>query len=156
MLKWVVHAEQVQLQEGAVCFGGQLMRGNRAQKVNASNYQAFDSPTYHKLALLGVEVDWQAPYLLQVLLAMGLSVCLGLRERLVGGWSCDHCYIVCYTLLPSSTAELLMPRNTSQCCVSQVCKCMQASRSCLYLHPQCHTTGGLRFMLCQVLLPWQV
>ena len=59
-------AEQVQLQEVAVCFGGQLMRGNRAQKVNASNYQAFDSPTYHKLALLGVEVDWQARYLLQV------------------------------------------------------------------------------------------
>lgn len=56
----------VQLQEVAVCFGGQLMRGNRAQKVNASNYQAFDSPTYHKLALLGVEVDWQARYLLQV------------------------------------------------------------------------------------------
>ncbi|KAA6416993.1 MAG: hypothetical protein FRX49_04176 [Trebouxia sp. A1-2] len=61
-----VFAEQVQLQEVAVCFGGQLMRGNRAQKVNASNYQAFDSPTYHKLALLGVEVDWQARYLLQV------------------------------------------------------------------------------------------
>lgn len=67
--KWVVCAEQVQLQEVAVCFGGQLMRGNRAQKVNASNYQAFDSPTYHKLALLGVEVDWQARYLLQVWLA---------------------------------------------------------------------------------------
>lgn len=56
----------VQLQEVAVCFGGQLMRGNRAQKVDASNYQAFDSPTYHKLALLGVEVDWQQQYLLQV------------------------------------------------------------------------------------------
>ncbi|KAL3140699.1 hypothetical protein ABBQ32_005255 [Trebouxia sp. C0010 RCD-2024] len=54
------------LVEVAVCFGGQLMRGNRAQKVNASNYQAFDSPTYHKLALLGVEVDWQTRYLLQV------------------------------------------------------------------------------------------
>ena len=65
-LKKVVCAEQVQLQEVAVCFGGQLMRGNRSQKVNASNYQAFDSPTYHKLALLGVEVDWQTPYLLQV------------------------------------------------------------------------------------------
>ena len=64
-----VCAEQVQLQEVAVCFGGQLMRGNRAQKVNASNYQAFDSPTYHKLALLGVEVDWQARYLLQVILS---------------------------------------------------------------------------------------
>ena len=66
MLKSNVCAEQVQLQEVAVCFGGQLMRGNRAQKVNASNYQAFDSPTYHKLALLGVEVDWQPSYLLKV------------------------------------------------------------------------------------------
>ena len=59
-------AEQVQLQEVAVCFGGKLMRGNRCQKVDASGYQAFDSPTYHKLALLGVEVDWQQNYLLQV------------------------------------------------------------------------------------------
>ena len=69
-------AEQVQLQEVAVCFGGQLMRGNRAQKVNASNYQAFDSPTYHKLALLGVEVDWQARYLLQVIFPFHRSDCL--------------------------------------------------------------------------------
>jgi len=71
-----VCAEQVQLQEVAVCFGGQLMRGNRAQKVNASNYQAFDSPTYHKLALLGVEVDWQARYLLQVILLFQHLECL--------------------------------------------------------------------------------
>ena len=71
-----VCAEQVQLQEVAVCFGGQLMRGNRAQKVNASNYQAFDSPTYHKLALLGVEVDWQARYLLQVTLHFQYVPCL--------------------------------------------------------------------------------
>ncbi len=71
-----VCAEQVQLQEVAVCFGGQLMRGNRAQKVNASNYQAFDSPTYHKLALLGVEVDWQARYLLQVILPFQHLQCL--------------------------------------------------------------------------------
>ena len=71
-----VCAEQVQLQEVAVCFGGQLMRGNRAQKVDASGYQAFDSPTYHKLALMGVEVDWQQRYLLQVstLLKLELSI----------------------------------------------------------------------------------
>lgn len=88
-----MHAEQVQLQEVAVCFGGQLMRGNRAQKVNASNYQAFDSPTYHKLALLGVEVDWQSPYLLQVLLAKG-GVAAGAR----GKWCikpCTFCVKLC-------------------------------------------------------------
>jgi L-asparaginase/Glu-tRNA(Gln) amidotransferase subunit D len=30
------HAELVEV---AVCFGGRLMRGNRAQKVNSSSYQ---------------------------------------------------------------------------------------------------------------------
>lgn len=29
----------VHLQEVAICFGGRLMRGNRAQKVNSSAYQ---------------------------------------------------------------------------------------------------------------------
>ena len=71
-----VCAEQVQLQEVAVCFGGKLMRGNRCQKVDASGYQAFDSPTYHKLALLGVEVDWQQNYLLQVTLLVLFCSCL--------------------------------------------------------------------------------
>jgi len=31
----------VVLQEVAVCFGGKLMRGNRCQKVNSSNYQVW-------------------------------------------------------------------------------------------------------------------
>jgi L-asparaginase/Glu-tRNA(Gln) amidotransferase subunit D len=50
----------------AICFGGRLLRGNRAQKVNSNLYQAFDSPTYAPLATLGVEVDWNHRYLLQV------------------------------------------------------------------------------------------
>ena len=50
----------------AICFGGQLIRGNRAQKVTTSSYRAFDSVTYPKLAVLGVDVDWQLKYLLQV------------------------------------------------------------------------------------------
>ncbi|KAF6261849.1 Asparaginase/glutaminase [Scenedesmus sp. NREL 46B-D3] len=54
------------LSEVAVCFGGKLMRGNRAQKVNSSNYQAFDSPTYPHLAALGVDVEWNERYLLRV------------------------------------------------------------------------------------------
>ncbi|WIA44025.1 hypothetical protein OEZ86_010397 [Tetradesmus obliquus] len=56
----------VALNEVAVCFGGKLMRGNRAQKVNSSNYQAFDSPTYPHLAALGVDVEWNERYLLRV------------------------------------------------------------------------------------------
>ncbi|KAL4445421.1 hypothetical protein ABPG77_011246 [Micractinium sp. CCAP 211/92] len=56
----------VHLQEVAICFGGRLMRGNRAQKVNSSAYQAFDSLNYPHLALMGVDVQWNTGALLQV------------------------------------------------------------------------------------------
>jgi hypothetical protein len=39
--------------------------GNRSQKVNSSSYQAFDSPSYPKLATLGIDVDWNEPFLLR-------------------------------------------------------------------------------------------
>ncbi|GBG70570.1 hypothetical protein CBR_g6696 [Chara braunii] len=45
-------------QEVALCFGGLLLRGNRARKTNSSSYRAFSSPTYPPLATLGVEVEW--------------------------------------------------------------------------------------------------
>eukprot|EP00899_Mesostigma_viride_P022167 jgi/Mesvir1/3134/Mv16306-RA.1 len=47
------------MQEVAVCFGGKLMRGNRAQKANASSYSAFNSPSYPDLAVLGVDIEWR-------------------------------------------------------------------------------------------------
>ncbi len=56
----------VQLQEVAICFGGKLLRGNRAQKVNSSAYQAFGSPTWPELAVLGVNVEWNRHALLHV------------------------------------------------------------------------------------------
>ncbi|KAI8463151.1 MAG: Asparaginase/glutaminase [Monoraphidium minutum] len=55
----------VQWAEVAICFGGKLMRGNRAQKVDSSSYQAFDSPGYPPLATLGIGVDWNHKFLLQ-------------------------------------------------------------------------------------------
>jgi len=55
----------VQLREVAICFGGKLLRGNRAQKSNSAIYQAFSSPSYPELAKLGVEVDWNVSALLQ-------------------------------------------------------------------------------------------
>lgn len=58
-------ATDPRLQEVAVCFGGRLLRGNRAQKVNASSYSAFDSPSYRHLATLGVDIDWHEEYLLR-------------------------------------------------------------------------------------------
>ena len=42
--------------EVAICFGGKLLRGNRAQKTHTNTYGAFDSLTYPPLAMLGVEV----------------------------------------------------------------------------------------------------
>jgi L-asparaginase/Glu-tRNA(Gln) amidotransferase subunit D len=50
--------------EVAICFGGVLLRGNRAQKVNATHYRAFASPTHPPLARLGVEVEWNEGALL--------------------------------------------------------------------------------------------
>ena len=54
----------VQLQEVAICFGGKLLRGNRAQKINTTTYQAFDSPSYPALAQLGVDIEWHRSSLL--------------------------------------------------------------------------------------------
>ena len=44
--------------EVCVCFDGKLLRGNRAQKVHASSYTAFDSPGVPPLATLGVDIIW--------------------------------------------------------------------------------------------------
>lgn len=52
------------LAEVCVCFGGLLLRGNRAQKTHSSAYRAFSSPTYPPLARLGVDVALSAPLLL--------------------------------------------------------------------------------------------
>ncbi|CAL5222569.1 g4953 [Coccomyxa viridis] len=56
----------VLLQEVAICFGGRLMRGNCAQKVHSNSYRAFDSINHPPLAILGVEVDWNASQMLKV------------------------------------------------------------------------------------------
>jgi len=50
--------------EVAICFGGKLLRGNRAQKLSATVYAAFDSPSYPALAKLGVGVEWNYARLL--------------------------------------------------------------------------------------------
>lgn len=54
----------VQLQEVAICFGGRLLRGNRAQKVNSTLYQAFESMSHPPLATLGVDIEWNRSALL--------------------------------------------------------------------------------------------
>jgi len=59
MSRYPVHFEEV-----AICFGGRLMRGNRARKIHSSVYNAFDTPNYPHLAKLGVEVEWDHDSLL--------------------------------------------------------------------------------------------
>ena len=58
-------APHIQLEEVALCFGGVLLRGNRARKTSATIYSAFDSPTYPPLARLGVGMEWRRRALLQ-------------------------------------------------------------------------------------------
>ncbi len=50
--------------EVSICFGGVLLRGNRARKTNASSYNAFSTPSYPPLAQLGVDVGWNTAAML--------------------------------------------------------------------------------------------
>jgi L-asparaginase len=43
--------------EVSVFFGRQLLRGNRARKVSAERYDAFESPNYPPLGRVGLDVD---------------------------------------------------------------------------------------------------
>ena len=63
----------IQLEEVAICFGGVLLRGNRARKTSATIYSAFDSPTHPPLARLGVGVEWKRDALLQFEGAGGMA-----------------------------------------------------------------------------------
>lgn len=46
--------------EVCVFFGRQLLRGNRARKVSAERYDAFESPNHPPLARVGLDVDLHA------------------------------------------------------------------------------------------------
>jgi len=48
--------EQPLIQEVAIYFEYQLYRGNRASKVSAASFEAFDSPNYPSLAVAGVDI----------------------------------------------------------------------------------------------------
>ena len=43
--------------EVTIFFGRQLLRGNRARKVSAERYDAFESPNYPPLGRVGLDVD---------------------------------------------------------------------------------------------------
>ncbi|MFZ9034677.1 MAG: asparaginase [Francisellaceae bacterium] len=56
ILNSIMLAQHEEIREVCVYFNKQLLRGNRAVKVNASGFDAFQSPNYPKLAEVGVDL----------------------------------------------------------------------------------------------------
>ena len=49
-------AADFEIPEVCLCFGSKLLRGNRAVKVDADGFEAFDSPNFPNLGSVGVEI----------------------------------------------------------------------------------------------------
>jgi len=49
-------AADYEIPEVCLCFGSKLLRGNRATKVDADGFDAFDSPNFPPLGSLGIEI----------------------------------------------------------------------------------------------------
>ena len=49
-------AANYEIPEVCLCFGSKLLRGNRATKVDADGFDAFDSPNFPPLGSLGIEI----------------------------------------------------------------------------------------------------
>ena len=53
------------LNEVCIYFNQRLLRGNRSQKTNAQQFNAFDSPNYSHLASIGIEIELNTQLLLK-------------------------------------------------------------------------------------------
>ncbi len=58
---WLCATEDIH--EVCIYFNQRLLRGNRAQKVNAQSFNAFDSPNYPHLADIGINIELNKKYL---------------------------------------------------------------------------------------------
>ncbi len=56
LLNAIEFAREPDNQEVCICFDGQLLRGNRAKKVNTSSLRAFASPNYAVLGQSGIQI----------------------------------------------------------------------------------------------------
>ena len=63
------------VQEVAILFGGYLWRGNRATKMSADNFNAFKSFNYPELAEIGIDIEYNTPYLWHEKEPKPLEVC---------------------------------------------------------------------------------
>ena len=52
----ILIAANFEIPEVCLCFGSRLLRGNRAVKVDAEGFDAFDSPNFPALGTVGIEI----------------------------------------------------------------------------------------------------
>lgn len=64
LLDAITFASMGRLHEVGISFGGVLRRANRCIKISSCSYNAFDSPTYSKLAEIGSSIEWNDNVLL--------------------------------------------------------------------------------------------
>lgn len=60
----MILAAQFRIPEVCIYMNGRLLRGNRAQKVNATGFDAFDSPNFPVLGQVGVQIEVNWPLVL--------------------------------------------------------------------------------------------
>ena len=58
LISSIIIAGEGVVKEVCLCFGGKLLRGNRATKTSADRFVAFDSPNYPYLAEIGITVKY--------------------------------------------------------------------------------------------------
>ena len=63
------------MREVAILFENYLWRGNRATKMSADNFNAFKSFNYPELAEIGLDIEYNIPYLWKVNEINPLKVC---------------------------------------------------------------------------------
>ncbi len=83
--------------EVCICFGGRLLRGNRASKTDAEGFDAFESPNHPLLGTIGIdfELNWN-------MLRRPQAQSLPLRVRQLGDTSVGAC-----RLYPGMSAHTL-------------------------------------------------
>lgn len=62
----LIIAGESKIGEVCICFGGLLLRGNRAEKYSADGLAAFKSPNYPPLATAGISIVYNEPAFLPV------------------------------------------------------------------------------------------
>ena len=63
------------VREVAILFENYLWRGNRATKMSADNFNAFKSFNYPELAEIGLDIEYNIPYLWKIIEPKPLKVC---------------------------------------------------------------------------------